>query len=172
MTFTGEATDDADGDLTDSLVWSSTLDGNLGTGDTVTATLSVGTHIIAASVTDSGGLTDADSLTVSVTEPPSTPPSSGPDTPPSSGPGTLVVTCVKYVLNTAKLEVLGKGTPGSLITVHSGPTVDGPVLGTKTVKADGGFGLNPGPLPNPGSVTVAASTGDVLANLPVRTSCK
>jgi hypothetical protein len=162
ITFTGEATDANDGDLTDSLMWSSTLDGSLGMGAAVTATLSVGTHIIAASVTDSNGMTDADSITVSVTEPP----------PPSSGSGTLVVKCVKYVLNTAKLEISGQGTPGSLITVHSGPTVAGPVLGTKTVKADGGFGINPGPIPNPGSITVAASTGDVLANLPVTTSCK
>jgi hypothetical protein len=127
-------------------------------------TLSVGTHTIAASVTDSGDLSDTDSITVNVTNPP--PP------PPPSGPGTLVVSCVKYVLNTTKLEVDGKGTPGSLITVHSGPTVDGPVLGTKTVKSSGGFGVNPGPIPNPGRVTVAASTGDVLANLPVNTSCK
>jgi hypothetical protein len=164
MTFSGEATDAQEGDLTDSLAWSSTLDGNLGTGGTVTATLSIGTHTIAATVTDSSGLTDADSITVSVTEPPSLPP--------SSGPGALAVTCVKYVLNTAKLEISGKGTPGSLITVYSGPTVGGPVLGTKTVKADGGFGIKPGPIANPGSVTVTASTGDVLANLPVTTSCK
>ena len=67
--------------------------------------------------------------------------------------------CVKYVLNTSTLEVTGKGTPESLITVYSGPTVGGPVLGTKTVKADGGFGIKPGPIPNPGSITVAASTG-------------
>jgi hypothetical protein len=83
-----------------------------------------------------------------------------------------VVTCVKYDLSTSTLYVTGKGTPGSLITVHSGPTVDGPVLGTKTVKADGGFGIKPGPIPNPGTITVAASTGDVLANLTVRTSCQ
>jgi hypothetical protein len=164
MTFTGEASDDADGDLTDSLEWSSSLDGNLGTGEAVTVTLSVGTHTIAATVTDSDGLSDSDSITINVTNPS--------PTPPPSGPGTLVVTCVKYVLNTSKLEVSGKGTPGSLITVHSGPTVDGPILGSKTVKSDGGFGVNPGPIPNPGSVTVAASTGDVLANLPVTTSCK
>ena len=144
-------------------MWSSTRDGSLGTGETATATLSVGTHIIAATVTDSSGLTDADTITVNVTAP--SPP------PPSSGSGTLVVKCVKYVLNTAKLQISGKGTPGSLITVYSGPTVAGPVLGTKTVKADGGFGVSPGPLPNPGSITVAASTGDVLANLPVTMSC-
>ena len=163
MTFTGEATDATDGDLTDSLVWSSTRDGSLGTGETVTATLSVGTHIIAATVTDSSGLIDADTITVNVTAP--SPP------PPSSGSGTLTVKCVKYVLNTAKLQISGKGTPGSLITVYSGPTVAGPVLGTKTVKADSGFGVNAGPLPNPGSITVAASTGDVLVNLPVTMSC-
>jgi hypothetical protein len=166
MTFTGEATDATDGDLTDSLAWSSTRDGSLGTGETVTATLSVGTHIIAATVTDSSGLTDADTITVNVTAPSPTP------SPPPSGSGTLMVKCVKYVLNTSKLQISGKGTPGSLITVYSGPTVDGPVLGTKTVKADGGFGLSPGPLANPGSITVAASTGDVLANLPVTTSCQ
>ena len=33
----------------------------------MTATLSVGTHTIAATVTDSGGLTDADTITVNVT---------------------------------------------------------------------------------------------------------
>jgi hypothetical protein len=164
MTFTGQTTDADDGDLTESLVWSSSLDGNLGIGATVTVTLLVGTHTIAASVIDSGGLMDVDSITVNVAD------ASAP--PPAAGSDILVVTCVKYVLKTAKLEIGGKGPPGSLITVHSGPTVAGPVLGTKTVKADGGFGIKPGPIPNPGSITVAASTGDVLANLTVNNKCQ
>ena len=164
LTFTGEATDADDGDVTDSLVWSSNLDGGLGTGGTVTVTLSVGTHIIAAVVTDSGGLIDADSLTVMVTNPASAPA--------STGQSPLLVTCVKYVSNTARLQVIGKGTPKSLITVYHGANVGGPVLGTQTVKADSGFSVKPGPIPEPGTITVAASTGDVLANLPVRTSCQ
>ena len=162
LTFTGEAADAEDGNVTDSLTWSSNLDGNLGTGGTVTAPLfALGSHTITASVTDSDSLTSSDSITVNVTAPPPAPP-----------PGALVVSCVKYVLNTSTLEVTGKGPPGSLITVYSGPTVGGPVLGTKTVKADGGFGIKPGPIPNPGTITVAASTGNVLANLTVHTSCQ
>ena len=35
LTFTGEAADAEDGNVTDSLTWSSNLDGNLGTGGTV-----------------------------------------------------------------------------------------------------------------------------------------
>jgi hypothetical protein len=164
LTLAGTASDDEDGDLTDSLAWSSNLEGSLGTGGTVTATLStVGSHTITAAITDSDGLTDADAITVSVTE--SSPP-------PTSGSGTLVVTCVKYVANVSKLEVTGEGTPGSLITVYSGAAVGGPILGTKTAKADGGFSVKPGPIPNPGTITVGASTGDVLANLTVKNSCQ
>jgi hypothetical protein len=165
ITFTGTASDDEDGDLTDSLAWSSDLDGSLGSGGTVTATLlTVGAHTITAEVTDSEGLEDADAITVSVTE--------APPPPTSSGPGTLEITCVKYVANVSKLEINGNGTPGSLITVYSGATVGGPVLGTKTVKADGGFSVKPGPIPNPGIISVAASTGDVIENLTVKNSCQ
>jgi chitodextrinase len=66
VTFTGTAADSEDGSLTSALAWSSSLDGALGNGGTVnTSSLSVGTHVITASVSDSGGL--AGSQTISVT---------------------------------------------------------------------------------------------------------
>ncbi|MDJ0842077.1 MAG: hypothetical protein QNK37_36585 [Acidobacteriota bacterium] len=66
LNFTGTATDAEDGTLTGSLSWSSNIDGSLGSGGSVSATLSVGTHTITASVTDSGGLAGSDSITVTV----------------------------------------------------------------------------------------------------------
>ncbi|HUF86819.1 MAG TPA: S8 family serine peptidase [Thermohalobaculum sp.] len=68
ITFTGSASDTEDGDLTASLAWTSDLDGAFGSGGSVsTSTLSVGRHTITASVTDSGGRTSSDSITVDVT---------------------------------------------------------------------------------------------------------
>jgi extracellular elastinolytic metalloproteinase len=66
INFTGTASDAEDGDLTAAISWSSNLDGALGTGGSVNATLSVGTHTVTASVTDSGGLSASDSITVTV----------------------------------------------------------------------------------------------------------
>ena len=55
MTLMGTAGDAEDGDLSGSISWSSNLDGGLGTGASVTtSSLSVGVHVITASVTDSG----------------------------------------------------------------------------------------------------------------------
>ncbi|MEE8523009.1 MAG: hypothetical protein V3T72_03685, partial [Thermoanaerobaculia bacterium] len=70
IAFTGTATDAEDGDLTAGLAWTSSLDGNLGTGGSLNATLSVGTHTVTAAVTDSGGLPGSSSITVTVTPPP------------------------------------------------------------------------------------------------------
>jgi hypothetical protein len=57
VTLTGSATDAEDGDISASLVWSSDLDGALGSGASVGAvTLAPGLHTITASVTDSSGL--------------------------------------------------------------------------------------------------------------------
>jgi glucose/arabinose dehydrogenase len=63
------ASDTEDGTLTAALAWTSDRDGALGTGGSVTvSTLSVGTHIITAAVTDSGGLTGSATRTITVTE--------------------------------------------------------------------------------------------------------
>ncbi len=62
--FAGTAVDDGDGDVAISLSWSSSLDGVIGSGGAFSAPLSAGVHTITATVTDSGGLADSDSITI------------------------------------------------------------------------------------------------------------
>ena len=65
ITFTGTATSVKDGNLTSSIVWSSDLDGVIGSGASFTlSTLSTGTHIITASVTDSDSKTNSASIII------------------------------------------------------------------------------------------------------------
>lgn len=66
ITFTGSANDAEDGDITADLAWTSDLDGAIGTGGDVTATLSDGTHAVAASVTDSAGQSASASVDITV----------------------------------------------------------------------------------------------------------
>lgn len=67
VVFSATATDDADGSLSGSIGWSSSLDGSLGQGATLqTSSLSVGVHQIAASVTDSAGNVGSADVTVTV----------------------------------------------------------------------------------------------------------
>ncbi|MCP3960810.1 MAG: DNRLRE domain-containing protein, partial [bacterium] len=71
VSFAGTASDPEDGDLTAGLTWTSDLDGVIGSGGSFsTSALSLGTHTITASVTDSGGLSAVDVITVTVTLPP------------------------------------------------------------------------------------------------------
>ncbi|MDX1303600.1 PQQ-dependent sugar dehydrogenase [Photobacterium sp.] len=67
--FTGSASDSEDGDLTNILSWTSSLDGPMGIGGSTTEVLSLGAHTISASAIDSGGLSGAASITVIVTPP-------------------------------------------------------------------------------------------------------
>ncbi|MGA0001747.1 MAG: zinc-dependent metalloprotease family protein, partial [Steroidobacteraceae bacterium] len=65
--FTATASDYEDGNLGSALSWSSSLDGNLGTGASVaTSGLSLGTHVVTASVTDSASNTSTDTVTITV----------------------------------------------------------------------------------------------------------
>ena len=66
ITFTGSASDTEEGDITASLVWTSNLDGQIGTGGSFATTLTIGTHTVTASATDSGGLSDTETTTVTV----------------------------------------------------------------------------------------------------------
>ncbi len=69
VTLSGTASDPEDGSLSASISWVSNLDGNLGAGASVSSTLSVGTHVITASVFDSQLLVDADTVSVTVNAP-------------------------------------------------------------------------------------------------------
>src|SRR5205823_13326280 len=81
VTLTASATDREDGSLTAAVTWTSSRDGALGTGGSLTlSTLSAGVHTLTASVTDSGGRTAPASRSITVSGRPAvtiTPPPSG-----------------------------------------------------------------------------------------------
>ena len=67
VSFSGSANDTEDGNLTPAMAWTSSLDGSIGSGGSFsTAGLSVGTHTITASATDSGNQTGSDSVQITV----------------------------------------------------------------------------------------------------------
>jgi len=70
VSFSGSATDVQDGVLSSNLVWTSSIDGQIGTGSSFSKVLSRGTHTLTASVTDSGGLANNASVSVTVQVPP------------------------------------------------------------------------------------------------------
>ena len=65
ITLTGTVTDEDSG-LENQLSWHSDIDQALGTGNSITAVLSEGSHTITASVTDSGGLQGNGNYTIVV----------------------------------------------------------------------------------------------------------
>src|SRR5688572_17865312 len=72
VAFAGTATDAEDGSLTANLSWVSSRDGAIGSGGTFsTSALTVGSHTITASVTDSGSLSGSASITIAVNPVPS-----------------------------------------------------------------------------------------------------
>ena len=66
LSFNGSASDAEDGDLSTNIQWASNLDGALGSGAATSATLSVGTHTIVASVSDSENISSSASITITV----------------------------------------------------------------------------------------------------------
>jgi hypothetical protein len=69
--ITATATDVEDGDLTDSIIWSSDIQsGTLAIGGTLdTAVMNVGIHTLTATVIDAGGLSSSDTIQITITEP-------------------------------------------------------------------------------------------------------
>jgi len=68
VTITGTGTDPEDGTLSgNSLTWSSDIDGDLGSGNSINPVLSTGTHTITLTVTDSDTATGTDTITIDVT---------------------------------------------------------------------------------------------------------
>lgn len=67
VSFSGTGTDLEDGNISGSIIWTSDLDGIIGNGDSFSiSTLSVGTHTIKASVTDSNFHTNFILLTITI----------------------------------------------------------------------------------------------------------
>lgn len=88
--FWGSATDPEDGSVNASMVWTSSLDGQIGTGSSFEHAPSDGTHVITAVATDSDGLSSSTSVTIIVgtaSEPPAEPtPDPTPDPEPTPDP--------------------------------------------------------------------------------------
>jgi hypothetical protein len=70
IAFTGVGTDPEEGSLTGaSLVWTSDFDGEVGTGQSFSASLSAGSHIVTLTVTDSRQAEAAVSISITVAAP-------------------------------------------------------------------------------------------------------
>lgn len=98
VTFTGSATDPEDGAIPgSSLLWTSSIDGAIGTGSTFAKSdLSLGTHNIVLSATDSDGATGVANAQVTVVQPANTPPSAT-ITAPTSGGSSVMGSNVSFV---------------------------------------------------------------------------
>jgi hypothetical protein len=66
IAFVGTANDAEEGDLSAGLVWTSSLDGKIGTGGSFSSSLSDGNHTITAAVSDSGGATGSAGVDITV----------------------------------------------------------------------------------------------------------
>ena len=69
ITLVGTAIDAQDGDLSNSIIWTSSIDGNLDTGSSVTFTPSAGAHYILAESIDSENLSQTTFIIFTVTDP-------------------------------------------------------------------------------------------------------
>lgn len=66
VVFSATASDAEEGDISEYVRWSSSVDGSLGTGATINALLSLGNHLVTATVSDDRGATISKSLTIRV----------------------------------------------------------------------------------------------------------
>ena len=94
INFTGNATDTEDGSVNvNNLTWSSSIDGSIGTGTDISASLSAGTHLIGLTASDSSGLENISTIAITLTvtgNADNTPPVANPGTPQSISPGEVV----------------------------------------------------------------------------------
>ncbi len=66
ITFVATATDAEDGNIAANIVWTSDIDGSLGTGASITPTLTAGLHSITAAVTDAASNVSTDTINATV----------------------------------------------------------------------------------------------------------
>ena len=125
VTFSGTATDAQDGNLSPQLRWSSNLVGEIGVGESVAATLPSGSHVITATVTDSGRLTTSRQIGLSVLAPSN----------PAPAPSVLSLTTRAYkVKGLQRVDLTWRGTTASSIDVYRNGTLvkTGPNDGAET----------------------------------------
>jgi hypothetical protein len=86
-------------------------------------------------------------------------------------PDTLTVTRAEFRADKAEWRVDGTATvlTNNVVTVHSGPTVDGPVIGTALVDAVGAWTFRERNSPSPANTTISveSSAGGILEGVPV-----
>ena len=109
ITFSGSASDNQDGNLSPGLRWTSSLMGPIGNGSSFSRTLTAGTHVISASVTDSGGMAGSQQVTMTVTVEAQAP--VAPSNASLSATGSVV-------RNKAKVELRWSGLNGSRADVY------------------------------------------------------
>jgi hypothetical protein len=108
ITFTGSATDE-DGNLSAGLTWKIGTT-TIGTGASFSTTsLAVGTHLVTASVTDSGGLTGSANVTVNVT-------SSG------GGSGITLTVSGRKVKGVNTVDLVWSGATGTNVDIYRNST--------------------------------------------------
>jgi hypothetical protein len=101
--FTASASDEEDGELSETILWSSSLEGSLGSGASFSrADLGVGTHAVTASVTDLGGRSSSASVTLTVQSPNAAPGIS--ITAPASGTTVNAGTAVAFAASASDTE--------------------------------------------------------------------
>lgn len=108
LTFSGTATDAEDGDIGAGLVWSSNIDGQIGTGKSFQRSLSVGSHVITATATDSNGATGhvQESLNVQSATP-------------SPQPGGIQLSAKPYKLKgLQRVDLTWTGTSAEMIDIY------------------------------------------------------
>ena len=69
VTIIGTSIDAQDGDISNDIIWTSNIDGNLGTGSSISFTPSAGAHYILAESTDSENLSQTTFIIFTVTDP-------------------------------------------------------------------------------------------------------
>ena len=67
--FSGNGSDIQDGNISSSIIWTSSTNGNIGNGNSFNYNLSIGTHIITATALDTHGNIATDAITVTVKPP-------------------------------------------------------------------------------------------------------
>jgi hypothetical protein len=103
ITFSAIASDVEDGDLSSRIEWTSSVEGSLGIGASLTRTLTPGTHVITARVTDSAGATDSGAVTIVVT---------------SATSGISIAARGYLVLGLPRTEITWSGAKGARVDIY------------------------------------------------------